>query len=118
MALVKIVNSRKIAVKPGIRFEPSIPNITIRPATMAIRLMITWTIVNVAKLIPSIMMRPLRWKPSKGYDASRKISTRITCGFGKAGMSLMKTINESSMMHEIFALMSHMTAARHATLNN
>jgi hypothetical protein len=48
--------------------------------------MITWTIVNVAKLIPSIMMRPLRWKLSKGYAAARRISTRITCRLGKAGM--------------------------------
>ena len=86
VALVRIVNSRKIAVSPGIRLEPSIPNITIRPATMPIRLMITWTITNVAKLIPSIMMRPLRWKLSKGYDAARKISTCFARGAGNAGM--------------------------------
>jgi hypothetical protein len=43
---------------------------------MAIRLMITWTVTNVAILIPSIMMRPLVGKPPKGYDAARKISTR------------------------------------------
>src|SRR3954449_13422503 len=61
VALVRMVNSRKIAVTPGAVLEPSIPDITIRPATMAIRLMITWTIVNVAKLIPRIMMpSPLR----------------------------------------------------------
>ena len=41
VALVRMVNSRKIAVSPGIRLEPSIPNITIRPATIAIRLMTT-----------------------------------------------------------------------------
>ena len=40
VALVRIVINRKIAVSPGIRLEPSIPNITMRPATMAIRLMI------------------------------------------------------------------------------
>ena len=40
VALVRIVNSRKIAVRPGMRLEPSIPNITIMPATIPIRLMI------------------------------------------------------------------------------
>ena len=59
-ALVRIVNTRKVAVRTGIRFEPSILNITTRPATIAIRLMNTWTIVNAAKLIPNIMMRPRR----------------------------------------------------------
>ncbi len=58
VALVRIVNSRKIAVRPGIRLEPSIPNMTIMPATMPIRLMMTWTVTNVDKLIPRIMMRP------------------------------------------------------------
>jgi len=53
---------------------------------MANRLMITWTIVNVDKLIPSIMMRPLVWKLSGGYDAARRISTRITRGSSNAGM--------------------------------
>ena len=62
VALVRMVNSRKIAVSPGRRLEPSIPNITIRPATIAIRLMTTCTRTNVAILIPKIMMRPLRWK--------------------------------------------------------
>ena len=57
VALVRIVNSRNIAVRPGIRLEPSIPNITIMPATMPIRLMMTWTVTNVDKLIPRIMMR-------------------------------------------------------------
>jgi hypothetical protein len=32
------------------------------------------------------MMRPLRWKPSKGYDVAGKISTRIARGVGNAGM--------------------------------
>ena len=59
VALVRIVNSRKIAVRPPAGFEPSMPNITMRPATIAIRLMTTWTRTNVAKLIPSIMTRPL-----------------------------------------------------------
>jgi hypothetical protein len=43
-----------------VRLEASIPNITTRSATIAIRLMIKWTILNVVKLIPSIMMRPER----------------------------------------------------------
>ena len=41
VTLVRIVKSRKIAVSvPGL-CEPSMPNITIRPATIAIRLMMT-----------------------------------------------------------------------------
>jgi hypothetical protein len=32
------------------------------------------------------MMRPLRWKLSKGYDAAQKNSTRIARGVGNAGM--------------------------------
>src|ERR1700682_756492 len=63
VALVKIVNSRKIAVRPGIRLEPRIPNRTRIPETIAIRLMITCTIVNVARLIPRIMTRPPFFKP-------------------------------------------------------
>jgi len=73
--------------------------------------MTTWTIVNVAKLIPNIMMRPLRWKLFRGYDAARRISTRIACDVGKAGMCVNEDINKSCMMHEIFALLSQMTAA-------
>jgi hypothetical protein len=53
---------------------------------MAIRLMITWTSTNVATLIPSIMMRPLHWNPSKRYDAARRNSTCFARGSGKAGM--------------------------------
>jgi hypothetical protein len=50
------------------------------------------------------MMRPLRWKLSKGYDAAGKISTRIACRAGNAGMCVNEdTINESCMMHEMFA---------------
>ena len=41
VALVRIVVSRKIAVMPGIRFEPSSPNITRMPETIPIRLMTT-----------------------------------------------------------------------------
>ena len=41
VALVRIVVTRKIAVRPGIRLEESIPNITTRPVTIAIRLMTT-----------------------------------------------------------------------------
>ena len=36
VALVRIVNSRKIAVRPGIGLEPSSPNMTMRPATIPI----------------------------------------------------------------------------------
>ncbi|MGY4424978.1 hypothetical protein ACVWY2_007427 [Bradyrhizobium sp. JR6.1] len=43
VALVRIVRMRKIAVSPGIAREPSRPNITTTPATIAIRLMMTWT---------------------------------------------------------------------------
>ncbi len=57
MALVRIVNSRNIAVKAGIRLEPSIPNMTIMPATMAIRLMTTCRVVKADKLIPRTMTR-------------------------------------------------------------
>ena len=41
VTLVRIVNSRKIAVRPGIGSSRACPNITTRPATIAIRLMIT-----------------------------------------------------------------------------
>jgi hypothetical protein len=41
VALVRIVVSRKIAVMTGICFEPSSPDITMRPLTIPIRLMIT-----------------------------------------------------------------------------
>src|SRR4030088_548438 len=57
VALVKIVNRRNIAVIPGIRLEPRSPNMTIMPETIAIRLMITCTVVKVDKLIPRIMTR-------------------------------------------------------------
>ncbi len=59
VALVRIVSSRKIAVRPPGRREPSMPNITTRPATIAIRLMMTCTRTNVDKLMPSIMTHPL-----------------------------------------------------------
>ena len=57
VALVRIVNSRNIAVSPGIRLEPSMPNMTIMPATIPIRLMTTCTVVKVDRLIPKIMAR-------------------------------------------------------------
>ncbi|MGY2939586.1 hypothetical protein ACVWZ6_009188 [Bradyrhizobium sp. GM6.1] len=41
VALVRIVNAKKIVVRRGIGFEPSRPNITTRPAAMPIRLMMT-----------------------------------------------------------------------------
>src|SRR5216684_3412222 len=61
VALVKMVNSRNIAVRPGIRLEPRSPNMTIMPATMPIRLMMTCTVTNVDRLIPRIMMRSPFW---------------------------------------------------------
>ena len=41
VALVRIVNSRKMAVRLGLLLEPSSPNMTMRPETIAIKLMIT-----------------------------------------------------------------------------
>src|SRR6266576_4696333 len=61
VALVRIVNSRKIAVRPGIRLEPRSPIMTIMPATMPIRLMMTCTVTNVDRLIPRIMTRSPFW---------------------------------------------------------
>jgi hypothetical protein len=43
VALVKIVSSRKIAVRPPGRVDLSMPNITIKPATIATMLMMVWT---------------------------------------------------------------------------
>src|SRR6266702_5181721 len=70
VALVRMVNSRKIAVSPGWRFEPSIPNITMMPATIPIRLMTTCTRTNVAELIPSIMM------PRPSLDTRPEVTTQ------------------------------------------
>jgi hypothetical protein len=36
------------------------------------------------------MMRPFVGNLLKGYDAAQRISTRITRGFGKAGMCAME----------------------------
>src|ERR1700761_1408424 len=65
---------RKNAVRPPGRCEPSMPNITTMPATMAIRLMITWTSVKVARLIPRTMEHPV-FKSDQRYDALREKST-------------------------------------------
>ena len=46
VALVRIVVSRKMAVRPGIRLEPNSPNKTTRPETIPIRLMMTCRIVT------------------------------------------------------------------------
>src|SRR5216684_606830 len=67
VALVRMVKSRNIAVRPGILLEPRRPNMTMMPATMAIRLMITCSVVNVAKLIPRIMTLPL-FETGECYD--------------------------------------------------
>ena len=47
MTLVNIVVDRTARSKPGIRCEPSMPNKTIRPLAIAIRLMMTWMVVNI-----------------------------------------------------------------------
>src|SRR6202453_3514375 len=57
VALVRIVVRRNSAVQPGSRLEPSSPNRTKMPATIPIRLMMTWRMVKVGRLRPSIMTR-------------------------------------------------------------
>src|SRR6185312_6852597 len=86
VALVRIVNSRKIAVSPGCDREPSMPNITISPATIPIRLMTTCTRTNVSKPIPKIMTRPSTGnipedttQPEKTPHASRAVPARQAC---------------------------------------
>jgi hypothetical protein len=44
-----------VAVRRGLRFEPSSPNMTLRPETIAIKLMMTCKVVNVDRLIPRII---------------------------------------------------------------
>src|SRR4029453_17098661 len=51
------MNSRNIAVRPGIDLEVRSPNMTTTPEAIAIRLMITCTVTNVDRLIPRIMTR-------------------------------------------------------------
>ena len=75
VALVRMVDNRKIAVRPGIRFEPNMANMTMMPETIPIRLMITWTIVKVAKLIPRIMTHSPYLDGRECYDAPRQIAT-------------------------------------------
>lgn len=60
VALVRMVKAKKIAVSPGVGFEPSRPNITMMPAAMAIRLMMTWTSVKAGRLNPRTMAFLLR----------------------------------------------------------
>ena len=79
VALVRIVNSRNIAVRPGIRLEPSSPNMTMMPETIAIRLMITCTVVKVDRLIPRIMTRSPFLTASECYDPDRKLPQRALC---------------------------------------
>ncbi len=55
VTLVSTVNSKQMAVQPGNRLDASIPNITIKLVTIAINVMMTWTVVNVSIDIPSIM---------------------------------------------------------------
>src|SRR6476659_9956950 len=74
VALVRMVKRRNIAVSPGMRFEPRSPNMTMIPETIAIRLMITCSIVKVDKLIPRIMTRS-PFDPAGCYDSGSKIAT-------------------------------------------
>src|SRR5258708_7339699 len=76
VALVRMVNSRNIAVRPGIRLEVRSPNMTIMPETIAIRLMITCTVTNVDRLIPRIMTRS-PFYPAGCYDSGSKIATCV-----------------------------------------
>ena len=65
------------------------------------------------QLIPSIMMRPLRWKLWRTLRRVVKNFHSIACGFGNAGMCVNEfRIDKSSMMHEIFAWLSQTAAAR------
>src|SRR5262245_39005623 len=91
VALVKTVVARKTAVVPGSRRAPSMPTTTIKPAAMAIRLMITWSVVKADSDSPTIMahglleLRPLgkkdtgpgrsaqRWSGSNAW-ASRRLA--------------------------------------------
>src|SRR6266567_1415541 len=94
VALVSIVNSRNIAVRPGIPLEPSSPNITMMPDTIAIRLMMTCTVVNVDRLIPKIMTIPLLQTRTNATTPNRKlphatvVSAAIqACGFDQKGQT-------------------------------
>src|ERR1700730_12542118 len=84
VALVNIVNSRNIAVRPGIRLEPSSPDMTTMPETIAIRLMITCTMVKVDKLMPRIMTRSPFCEMAECYDSRSEITT---CPDGDGGDS-------------------------------
>jgi hypothetical protein len=56
VALVRIVVSRKRAVRPGILFESKSPNKTTSPETIPMRLIATCRIVKADELIPKTMI--------------------------------------------------------------
>ena len=56
--VVSTVVARKIAVRPGSSRPPTMASATTMPVTMAIRLMTTWTCVNVSNDMPRIMAPP------------------------------------------------------------
>src|SRR5216684_6603098 len=105
VALVRIVNNRKIAVRPGIRWEPSMANMTMMPETIATRLMITWTIVKVAKLMPKIMMHSPCWTDANATTLSGKLPHwRI------AAQACGGTSRPAAVMPESFAGLSQILA--------
>jgi hypothetical protein len=57
VTLVSTVVRRNRAVQPGSRCEPNMPNTTISPQTIPIRLMMTWSKVKVCSDNPNIMAR-------------------------------------------------------------
>src|ERR1700686_544230 len=96
VALVRMVKSRNIAVRPGIRFEVRSPNMTIMQETIAIKLMITCTVVKVDRLIPRIMTRS-PFLIGRCYDRGMKITT---------GAELTATIPASSRDQQNVAMPS------------
>src|SRR5258706_3249978 len=99
VALVKIVNSRNVAVSPGIDLEVRSPNMTMMPATMPIRLMMTCTVTNVDRLIPRIMTRSPFWS-GECYDYGLKIATCVQC---TAAILAWATIKNAIAMAKFFA---------------
>jgi hypothetical protein len=61
--------------------------------------------------MPKIMMRPFVGNHLKVTTRREEFPHASRAAFGKAGMCENEDINKSCMMHEIFALLSQMTAA-------
>src|SRR5581483_5603631 len=66
VTLVRTVVARKAAVQAGGRLPRSIAASTTSPVTMPMRLMTTWTSVNVATDMPHIMLPSCRIAPGAG----------------------------------------------------